>query len=86
MAIETDTITLPEYWASALINGDYSGLEPDEKRRCKQAVADLAKDGWRIVSTMDDAEPRFTRSYGLYDPLGTASAGSVLDYCALKAT
>ena len=22
--------TLPEYWASALINGDYSGLEEDE--------------------------------------------------------
>ncbi len=27
MTIEHDTVTLPAYWASALVNGDYSSLK-----------------------------------------------------------
>lgn len=30
--IHTETETLPAHWASALINGDYSGLEDDEEQ------------------------------------------------------
>lgn len=33
MKIHTETYILPAYWASALVNGDYSGLEdPDTKQ------------------------------------------------------
>jgi len=28
--MKTIKLTLPEFWASALVNGDYSGLEDDE--------------------------------------------------------
>lgn len=30
--IQTETVTLPAYWASALINGDYSGCDKQESR------------------------------------------------------
>jgi hypothetical protein len=43
--IEVDTVTLPAYWASALINGDFSGLESNEAERCQAAVDELAQ-GW----------------------------------------
>jgi hypothetical protein len=46
MKIETDTVTLPSYWASALINGDYSGLNDNESSRCDAAVDELARGGW----------------------------------------
>ena len=85
MAIEVDTVTLPAYWASALVNGDYSGLDDDEAARCEAAEKALAKDGWSVVSTADDDEPRFTWSYGLYDPGAEVSGGDVLDYTVLKA-
>ena len=40
--METLTYTLPAYWASYLINGDASGLEPGEQ---EQIDAWLAKEG-----------------------------------------
>ena len=30
--MNTKTFTLPEYWASYLINGDHSGLDEKEKK------------------------------------------------------
>lgn len=30
--IEVETVTLPEHWASALINGDYSGCEREDEK------------------------------------------------------
>ena len=29
--MKTETYTLPAFWASALVNGDYSGLEDDDE-------------------------------------------------------
>lgn len=86
--MEQDIITLPAYWASALVNGDYSGLadhDPAEADRCKAAQANLARDGWQVVSTADDGEPRFTWHYRLYDPDAECQGGEVLDYVILKA-
>ena len=80
-----NTVTLPAYWASALVNGDYSGLDDAEAARCEAAEAKLAEDGWSVVSTADDDEPRFTWSYKLYDPEADCSGGEVLDYTVLKA-
>lgn len=85
MAIEVDTVTAPDYWASYLVNGDHSGLESDEKAAC-----DVWQEGlgdWYVVDVARDEsgeaqEPRFTWSYSLYG--GTASGGSVVDYVAHK--
>jgi hypothetical protein len=83
---QADTITLPAYWASALINDDYSGLEdhdPAEAARCRAVVADLAADGWYVGCDVDDTE-RFTWYYRLYDPGAECDGGNVLDYTILK--
>jgi hypothetical protein len=39
--MKTIKLTLPEFWASALINGDFSGLEDDEANEleCWQSFA-----------------------------------------------
>lgn len=81
--IEVDTITLPAYFASAFVNGDYSGLTDAETKRADELVGKLTDDGWAIVDVARDAdgngcEPRFTWSYRLYG--GDAEGGDVLDY------
>ena len=43
--MQTETIELPEYWAPALINGDYSGLDPDEAIQCENAEWRLRQGG-----------------------------------------
>lgn len=84
--MECDTTTLPAYWASALINGDFSGLDDDEAARCRAAIGQLAADGWRIVDTArdEDSEQRFTWHYQLYDPGADCSGGEVLGYVILR--
>lgn len=82
--INVDTVTLPAYWASALVNNDWSGLTEVETVMCRAAIARLAADGWSVVSTVDDDEPRFTWSYQLYCPEADCSGGDVLDYVVHK--
>lgn len=41
MTIKTETYVLPIYWASALINDDYSGLEDDEIKELDDFCKDL---------------------------------------------
>jgi hypothetical protein len=76
------TITGPAYWASALVNGDYSGLTAEETVACNKWLARELQRGESIVSTVDGAEPRFTWSFRLYG--GDAEGGDVLDYVALS--
>lgn len=93
MACEVSSVTLPSYWASALVNGDYSGFDDDaEMQRCQDAEAALAKDGWSVCGVDDDEdtgemqEPRFTWSYYLYD-VGCdpkIRGGEVLDYTIIR--
>jgi hypothetical protein len=52
-----ETYTLPEHWASALINDDESGLSDSESEELKQWLADT-NPGY-CVSV--DSEPVFTR-------------------------
>jgi hypothetical protein len=73
------TVTGPAYWASYFVNGDASGLTPDERRMADQW---LTREGVRIVGAVDDAESRFTNSYQLYDPASVYTSGDVLDYVA----
>lgn len=83
MPREIDTITLPAYWASAIINGDFSGL-PDaaEATRCRAQIAQLAADGWEIVDC--EAESHFTWHYQLYDAGADCSGGDVLEYTMIR--
>lgn len=84
MTIETSTVTLPSYWVCALINGDYGGLDDDECKRCDAAVAELSAEGWEIIDTVENEEPRFTWQYHLYDPGSGVSGGDVIDYVILR--
>lgn len=89
MKFRVDTVTLPAYWASALINGDYSSfsLNDDggaaEIADLKREVAALAAEGWQIVDVARDEDgnvrdPRFTWQFSLYG--GNCAGGDVLDY------
>jgi hypothetical protein len=78
-------VTLPAYWASALVNGDYSGLDDGEAAHVEKIISDLASDGWYVVDVKrnDDSEAeeaRFTWCYQLYNAYGDARGGDVLDY------
>jgi len=77
---ETDVIELPACWASALINGDYSGLD-EEAARCMTKVAELAREGFSVVDCADEA--RFT-NYQLYDTEAERTGGDVLEYTILR--
>lgn len=52
MTLKPLTITAPSYWASYLINGDDSGLEPQEKAACD---AWLAREAVGLPVSCDDA-------------------------------
>jgi hypothetical protein len=84
-------ITLPAAWASALVNGDQSGLDDHECALCAFAERVLASDGLRIVDvardpdTHEPCEPYFTWRYRIYSQDQSADApsgGDVLDYVA----
>ena len=75
MTIQVDTTTGPACWASYLINGDCSGLDPIEVRACDRWLRRLGT--WYVVDVADD-EPRFSWSYDLHG--GTARGGDVVDY------
>lgn len=81
--METDTVTGPACWASALINGDDSSFSLDEDGGAAEIAAldawasRLAADGWSVVSVVEGSE-RFTWSYRLHG--GMAEGGEVCDY------
>lgn len=84
---QVDTITLPDYLASALVNGDCSGLDPEGLAVLDNVLANHIPAGWYVVDVARDEngeglEPRFTWSYRLYG--GACSGGSVLDYVIHK--
>ena len=82
MTLTVRKVTAPAYWASALVNGDPSGLSTDEV---------IHLNAWRkrelgprdSVADCDD-EARFTWFYPLYDPLATCLSGDVLEYTILR--
>lgn len=46
-----DELEGPAVWASALVNGDFSGLDDEDGRLCVKWVDALSAEGWSIVST-----------------------------------
>lgn len=72
-------ITGPAYWASALVNGDQSGLTTDEVIRLNAWLAKELSPRESVVCCSE--ESRFTWHYALYG--GECAGGDVLDYTVL---
>ncbi len=85
---EVDEVTGPAHWASALVNGDESGLDQREIDQLEQWTANLAKDGWYVVDTARDEETgegresRFTNHWQVHNPYDDPQirGGDVIDY------
>lgn len=75
MTLQVETFKGSAYWASYLINGDASGLEPREIELCDAWRARIAP--FYIVSC--DDESYFSWSYGLHTG-GDCRGGDLLDY------
>ena len=71
--------TLPAYWASALINGDYSGLTDDDEKELEKTLKALGVTSGQCTGCSE--EPEF-RKYHDAQPYGVL-ASDCLDYCFL---
>lgn len=76
---EVDTISLPSHWASALVNGDFSGVEDEDARHIELMMSKLGQEGWHVVGTSDE-EPRFTNHYQVHNPYSQSHGGEVMDF------
>jgi hypothetical protein len=74
--LQTETYSLPVYWASYLINGDASGLEDGEQAEIDAWLASLPY-GWECVDVSEDSD--FRRSNDATD-LG----GDCADYTFIR--
>ena len=61
MSMETIEFTLPAHWASALINGDFSGLSDEEDAAVRYWLDTEPDIGGDALSCTD--EPEFRRYY-----------------------
>lgn len=83
MSIEVDYVTLPAHWASALVNGDFSGMDDDETARMALEVSELARSGFCVVDVARnaDGEPQgswFSWSFASYG--GGCAGGDLCEY------
>ncbi len=89
MTIETFEAVGAAQWASYLINGDASGLEPREVELCDKWQAQLAPGYIVSVLSDDDGEsesPWFTWSYGIHTGDDSCSGGECLTYVGHRVT
>ena len=76
-------VTGPAAFASALINGDQSGLSTDDVIALNKWLNYYLEPGDSVVSTSDDEpEPYFSWSYWLYDE--RYRGGDLLRYVVLN--
>lgn len=52
--VQTRTESAPAHWAPLLINGDASGMHPDDIDEAQSWEACIADDGWRVSGVSDD--------------------------------
>lgn len=79
MAIEVGTFEAPDHWASALVNGDQSGLDPWDIADMLAWLESIAP--WRIVSCDGDS------FFGRFDfPTRGRLGTGLLEYIGHKAT
>jgi len=81
--MHSDTVTMPAHWASAIVNGDYSGLTLEESFHLDSMLDALEAEGLSVVGVADD-EPRFTWSYRTHDPMAECHGGEVMDYVVVQ--
>lgn len=74
----TETVKMPAAWASYLINGDASGLEPGERPKI-DAYLKAQKIG-DVLACEDEAH--FSWSFDLYG--GDAEGGELLEYTVVR--
>jgi hypothetical protein len=78
--MQTRTLIGAAYWASALINGDRSGLSDEEK---------IALDRWMKIelkedeSVIDCGDPYFSWSYALFTH-ADANGGDLVEYTVIS--
>ena len=58
--IQTENYDLPAHWASALINGDESGLEPEDSEALEAFTADMVAEYGQCWAIDCSEEPSFT--------------------------
>ena len=86
--MRTDTITLPSYWASALVNGEDSSFDINDDEtadRERQLLADTVgslRDSIGPFSVVDVGDPYFTRNFHHYveGDISPITGGDVADY------
>lgn len=80
---ETTEVTGPAHWASALINGDRSGLDANEIDELDQWCEQNLQGGWDVI---DVGEPYFTNNWQLHNPFGDPKirGGDVADYTIMN--
>jgi hypothetical protein len=87
MSTETDKIELPAFLASALINGDSSGLETFENHRdfvlLDYILTELSKDGWTVI---DCGEQYFGTFNGLGSHIVSWSDCDLCEYTISRNT
>jgi len=77
----TYTIKGAAYWASYIINGDASSLDPAEQALCDAWLARELMDGETIVDCAE--ESHFSWSYGLHTG-ADCRGGDLLEYTVLS--
>jgi len=78
MDIETIELVLPACWASALINGDESGLEDEDCAALAAFIKEMF-DEWGSCVAVDVSEPYFG-NHGAWRHYDTITLGDVADY------
>lgn len=58
--IQTENYALPAHWASALINGDESGLEPEDCEALEAFTADMVAEYGQCLAIDVSEDPSFT--------------------------
>ena len=77
---EAKTLSVPEHWLSALVNGDESGLDDEDCKQLQAFCKDELSGGWNITSYSEESEfssDHDATSYGVL-------ACSVVDVLAMR--
>lgn len=76
MKMQSETYSLPVYWASYLINGDASGLEDTDQAKCDAFLQSLPY-GWYCVDVSEESHFRHSNDAGTL-------AGDCADYTFIR--
>lgn len=72
-AVKSRTFILPAYWASYLVNGDASGIDPGER---EQVDGFISRNGLRLSGFVSCGDSYFARS----NDAGNGLAGEVCEF------